>query len=575
MTGLATSPGLPAGAGADRDRAGALDGLLGWLERGHARAAAALVALCLLCFLPGFTSLQPMDRDEPRFAQASKQMLETGDLIDIRFQDEARHKKPVGIYWLQASAVAAGEAFGLPQARTTIWLYRLPSLLGATLGVLLTYWAALAFLTRRDALLAAALVAASIVLAAEARLAKTDAVLLASTTAVMGGLARAYLGRGTAALPGRVLVPLWIAFAVGILVKGPMVVVFAGLASLALAWRERSVWWLQALRPKLGLLITAAIVLPWFLAITVRSGGAFYAASVGHDMLGKVGGAQTYHWAPPGFYTLSFFATFWPGAALAAIAAPWAWRHRDDDRIAFLLAWVVPAWLVLELVPTKLPHYVLPLFPALAILTAAAIERGAVGLQRSHARAALLIPFIPVGLGIGLATAGWTLDRTVPWAGLLLVALSAAIAVLAWRLLGRGEARRAAFAGVAASAALSAGVIGLVQPALPALKLSPRLAEVASRLDCPGRRVATLGYREPSLVFLVGTDLDLQETAEEAASFLGEGPCRMVFVESRFEERFREALARGGVGASAVARLQGFNINGGRRLEIGAYTPRP
>ena len=84
--------------------------LLALVEASHARAIAALVALSLLCFGPGFVSLQPMDRDEPRFAQASKQMLETGDLVDIRFQDEARNKKPVGIYWAQAAAVAAGRA---------------------------------------------------------------------------------------------------------------------------------------------------------------------------------------------------------------------------------------------------------------------------------------------------------------------------------------------------------------------------------------------------------------------------------------------------------------------------------
>ena len=103
----------------------------------HGRAVAALLALCLILFLPGQISLQPMDRDEPRFAQASKQMLETGDLVNIRFQGEARNKKPVGIYWAQAAAVAAGEALGVPNARTQIALYRIPSLIGAAASVLL------------------------------------------------------------------------------------------------------------------------------------------------------------------------------------------------------------------------------------------------------------------------------------------------------------------------------------------------------------------------------------------------------------------------------------------------------
>ena len=118
----------------------------------HARAAALLVVFCLIAFLPGFFQIPPVDRDEARFAQASKQMVETGQYVDIRFQNEVRYKKPVGIYWLQAAAVKTGRALGVPDALTTIWLYRLPSLFGAIGAVLLTYWTALAFVGRRAAL---------------------------------------------------------------------------------------------------------------------------------------------------------------------------------------------------------------------------------------------------------------------------------------------------------------------------------------------------------------------------------------------------------------------------------------
>src|SRR5512139_3970038 len=127
-------------------------GLAAALEYGtasHGRAVAVLVVFALLAFLPGFFQIPPVDRDEARFAQATKQMLERGEYVDIRFQDEVRYKKPVGIYWLQAVSVKAGETLGVPHARTTIWLYRLPSLIGATVAVLLTYWTALAFVRRR------------------------------------------------------------------------------------------------------------------------------------------------------------------------------------------------------------------------------------------------------------------------------------------------------------------------------------------------------------------------------------------------------------------------------------------
>src|SRR6476660_6072419 len=107
----------------------------------HARALLVLLLVTFISVLPGFFSIPPTDRDESRFAQATKQMIETGDDVDIRFQEEVRYKKPVGIYWLQAAAVKTGEALGVPRPRTTIWLYRVPSLFGAIDAVLLTYWA--------------------------------------------------------------------------------------------------------------------------------------------------------------------------------------------------------------------------------------------------------------------------------------------------------------------------------------------------------------------------------------------------------------------------------------------------
>src|SRR5262245_28753676 len=100
--------GMTAGFEA-RGEAGSSWLALGRISESHPLSVGVLVILSLLAFLPGFASMPPMDRDEPRFAQASKQMLETGDLVNIRFQGEARLKKPVGIYWLQAAAVSAGE----------------------------------------------------------------------------------------------------------------------------------------------------------------------------------------------------------------------------------------------------------------------------------------------------------------------------------------------------------------------------------------------------------------------------------------------------------------------------------
>src|SRR5262249_24287621 len=151
------------------------------------------VGLCLVLYLPGLAAIPPLDRDEARFAQAMRQMLQTGDLLRIRFQDEERNRKPAGIYWLQAASVAAVSS----PAATAIWPYRLPSLLGAILAALLTFGCAAALFRDRPqhrllGLIAGTLLASALGVVAEAHIAKTDAALLAAITGGQAALGLAY-----------------------------------------------------------------------------------------------------------------------------------------------------------------------------------------------------------------------------------------------------------------------------------------------------------------------------------------------------------------------------------------------
>ena len=158
------------------------------------RQYALLILLCLCAFLPGIATLPPIDRDEPRFVQASKQMAESGDLVDIRFQDESRYKKPVGIYWLHNAALAlSGQGSDAP-----IWVYRLVSVLGGIIAVCATFATGRRLFGDRAGLIAAIALAGIFGLGFEARIAKTDAVLLATAVLAQGALARLYLaGRGS------------------------------------------------------------------------------------------------------------------------------------------------------------------------------------------------------------------------------------------------------------------------------------------------------------------------------------------------------------------------------------------
>lgn len=398
-----------------------------------------LSLLCLLLWLPGFFTLPPGDRDESRFAQASRQMVESGDWVRIRVQDEERNKKPVGIYWAQAGVVTALEAVGIP-AQGKIWAYRIPSALGAWLAVLATFQFGRALVGRRAAFLGAALLASSILLCVEVHIAKTDAALLATVAASMGLMGRAYLSPGT--FTPRQAAGFWLALGAGILLKGPIGPMVPLLAGITLAVADRRAPWLRALRPAWGVPLMLLLCLPWLVAIGVATQGRFFSEAVGNDMLAKVGSGEEAHGAPPGTYLLIFGLTAFPGAFLVLRALAGAWAARLQPGTRFLLAWAAPTWIVFEAVSTKLPHYVLPAFPALMLLAGAwamdPLRRPAPRWLAGLGWVALVV--VAAGLAVAPSVVFWLSDRRVdPFA---LLAIPAA-AVLVWRVLhhARGGAR--------------------------------------------------------------------------------------------------------------------------------------
>jgi 4-amino-4-deoxy-L-arabinose transferase-like glycosyltransferase len=544
------------------------------LTASHGRAVLALMVLALLLFAPGQFALQPMDRDEPRFAQATKQMLETRDFVDIRFQDDARHKKPVGIYWLQSVAVSAAESMGAVDARRTIGFYRIPSFVAAISAVLLTYWAALAFLSRSGAFLAAGLMASTVLLGVESRLAKTDATLLMTCLVGFGVLARLWFRAQSPETERELklwqIIAFWLAMGLGVLVKGPITPLIVGLPALALSLRERSGRWLLPLRPLMGLSIVLAMAAPWLIAIGLKTGGSFFADSVGKDMLGKVGQGQERHWGPPGLYAVLFWATAWPMAAFMALAFRFAWVERRDAAVMFLLAWIIPAWIVFEVVQTKLPHYVLPLYPAIAVLAVLALERGGVPFHWRTARwVAALVLLVPVALLIGGPVVFWFLDRTLPYFALPFLLGAAVLAFFAMRALQRSHPLEGAALAIASAVVLVWAAYPFGLPRLEAINLSKRLAAAASDV-CPAPRYASAGYNEPSLVLLTDTEIDLTD-GRSAGSLFAKPGCAVAFVERRFEGAFQEALAGVATRPALRTRVVGININSGRRLDIGVY----
>ena len=544
--------------------------LLGW------RPYALLTLLCLGLYLPGLINLPVTDRDEARFAQASRQMLETHDLIAIRFQDEARNKKPAGIYWLQAASVAL---FSDAESNA-IWPYRLPSLLGAMAAALMTFGMGARLVGRRAAFLGAGLLAASLGLGIEAHLAKTDAVLLACVTAAQLALARLYLDAKTAVrAPLGTALLFWAALALGILVKGPVAPLVAALTIIALCVSERRARWLQDLRPIAGVALLLLIVLPWLIAISTATQGQFLSDSLGQDFLGKLIGAQESHGAPPFYYLALLIISFWPGTLFLGPAIAWGWRQRRADSERFLIAWGLPFWIVLELVPTKLPNYLLPVYPALGLTIGAALvaasEQRLVSWRALDRTVIVLWSLASLGLAVALALVPLRYGPGALGGGAV-----AALVVLyfAQRLL------RQAWRGFAPTLATRAAVMALLvlavgfefaAPALDALWLSRSAAALIASTGVPGGvPVAVAGDAEPSLVFLLGTKTKLL-SADAAADYLVKTPQARALIETRSDTAFRAALGAHDLTAQVLGAVSGLDYSNGHGMRLTLYSAVP
>ena len=528
------------------------------------RPAIFVALFALVMFLPGFFSLPPIDRDETRFAQASRQMVESGDYIDIRLGEGTRYKKPVGIHWLQAAAVTL---VGEDHARE-IWVYRLPSLAMAVASCVLTYLIALSLVGAQGALVAALLMASCFVLGAEARLAKTDATLLATVLAAQLVLARLHM-RGAEALRGGWPWLFWAAMGVSMLVKGPIGPMVAGLTVLALIMLRRGVRWLAPLRWGRGLLLFVAIVLPWYVAITVKSGDAFWAEALGRDLIGKIGDGQESHGAPFGTYMLAVWATFWPAAILLPFGLWYGWSARREPAVLFCLAWLIPTWLVFEVTATKLIHYVLPVYPALAVLSAAGWLAREDGPLRWPYRL-FLATFLLLGLLLGAVPLVFSLQYGSGPSGIWALGIGLTLLGIwwVWTRMRAGDRLSPVLGFGVLALGLSVSLFGhlaRVGHIWPSNALAAIHAQAQGMCDDPA--FLSVGYEEPSLMLLT-TQLPRFVGPQAAAEAVGAQGCALVFVEDRRRADFDIAVPRQG---EVIGRVEGFGLGGADELGITAY----
>ena len=528
-------------------------------------AVAAVLALYFL--LAGSSTL--WDRDEPRFARATVEMVASGNYLYPTFNGVLRPDKPILIYWLMSVPV---RLFG-PSA----WACRMVAPLAMIVAGLLAWWAAARMIGPKAGLLAFTILALSPLMAVTGTAATTDALLLACTTATLC----AFLLSWTCGLRPWHLALLTLALAAALLTKGPVgALPLLSIAAILACVRG------GAVRPKaylpwllLAVIAATGLALAWTLPANTATQGEFLRRALGHHVIDRAIKPLESHGGHSLLFSLYYvpiivFAFFpWTLYLPRLFSGPQTWTGSlalPAKRV--LLCWALPVIVIMSLVATKLPHYILPAWPALAIASAAGVLQAARGGRAGNKTLAARIgfgAFLLAGatLGLGLSVAPWfvpVFGVRVPATGVGLLFLAMTYGGAHWYRRGRHEAVAGVLACGMVLMLLAASLFLL--PALERYKISPRVAAAIVRNVPAGTPVATCGYGEPTLNFYLGwgpirslDDADLDRWATSPGRGI------LVITDSKWHGG-PETLARAGI--RTIAMCDGFNYSQGKWVRI-------
>jgi len=479
-----------------------------------------LIAVAALLTLPNLGAPSLWDVDEGVNAEAAREMHEAGTWVIPTFNFELRTQKPVMLYWLQRVSYAA---FGVSE-----WSARLPSVLASWITLLLTYELARRMFNRGTGLLAAVALGSAIEFSMLAHAATPDATLLLFTVLTYflfwinheNGSRKWWL-------------PCAAACGLAMLTKGPVGVAVPGLVFLSyFAWnRELGRLWDRKLIPALA--VFALVAGPWYGLVAAETRGDWPRAFFLNENFNRATTPMEDHSGPIFYHAAvilvlfapwSIFigATFWYGIQRAK-SPPTSLGSNEDRPHRFLLCWFGAYLVLFSLVKTKLPNYVLPLYPALAILTARFLTRwleGEIAVKRWLMPAAcggMLL--VAVGLGGGLLFAGIKFPGLDAWSALAVAPLVGAIVMAACLRKGnrRGFVLATAVASVTFTVAISAFPAGAMDP----YKAPRDLVRDAGLADRNREiRVAAYDWFQPSIVFYSKRHVEKLPSVQKAAEFL-------------------------------------------------------
>jgi 4-amino-4-deoxy-L-arabinose transferase-like glycosyltransferase len=514
------------------------------------------------------------DRDEPRFARATAEMIESGNYLYPTFNGQLRPDKPILIYWLMSVPMRV--------LGPTSLACRFFSSVGIALTCFFTFLLARRFLDAKAGLWSMAILASTLLILVEGTAATSDGILLPCMVAVM------VLFAGSLALGLRWHhVPIMgLALGLGLLAKGP-VALLPIVVMIVMLWLVRkSEIPVGSHCGRLGgaAALGALLFVAWAIPANNATGGEFLRLGIGHHVLARAARPLESHGGRfllnlP-YYLPIIIAGFFPWT-LHLPGSISAVLHRRVGGVHFrelFLAWVVSIVVIMTLVATKLPHYILFTWPAMALAvggTLAAASQGKLAdIDRNWLRGGIYF-FGPVAGGavIAFIAAPWWLHlpgAIVPfWAA---AALLLAMSVLATRQQLQDRPQASAITLLAGMGVLLFPTMLGVMPALENVKVSPALAQAVRQQTAPDVPVATFGYGEPTLNFYVGRRIEPLADLKAVARWAGQPQPGVLIISN-------DALAviagrHGSLGLTEIASKRGLNYSKGKALEVAALLRR-
>lgn len=530
--------------------------------------AVAVALLIMMAYMFMITRSTLWDRDEPRFTRAAVEMVESGNFLVPKFNGELWADKPILVYWLMSLTI---RLFGPTEFACRFW-----AALGTAISCLITFVIAKRLMGTKQGLWAMIILASSTMMLAVGTMATADAITLPF---ILGAIA-VFIDALTSGMRINHIVLIGFLIGGGMLAKGPIgALPFPVMViSLWLIKKNYSDYFKKLLAVSIALLLGILVFLLWAIPANMVTHGQFLATFIGRHVITRALKPMEHHggnfllflpyYLPviiAGFFP---WILFLPGALSAVITGG---LGQKPCRVV-LLVWVTSIFVIMTLAATKLPHYILFIWPALAVTVAGIIVASQQNLCAERDKAWLrngIWFFAPLGLlaGTALIIAPWFLRIPALYApaaasGIILLVMT----ILAIHLQRRNQIRTAAKLLLIGMAVFHIPYIFGILPVIEQVKISPCISKAVREKTDTNVPVATYKFAEPTLNFYIGRqiqNLRSEEAVDDWARQKHEGV--LIITKNGFDKIERQY---GSLNLEQIASKIGFNYSNGKEVEV-------